>query len=152
MSLLRLAFWLALIVMLLPTDVQQQARFANFANQAMGRMGTFCDRNGRTCDVGSEAWATFVRKAEFGMRLIGDLLGVGGRQQAADYPARPPAAERRPVRGYPRGTLAPPDYYPPPPYQRPYRQPVPYQQPPPYEPPPYYQPPWRGPQRPYYGG
>jgi hypothetical protein len=152
MSLLRLAFWLALIVMLLPTDAQQQARFADFANQAMGRVSTFCDRNSRTCGVGSDAWSTFLSKAEFGVRLIGDLLGAGGRrgpdaaydpgpqpgpQDAYRRPYRGrggPAPDRRPYyypgyypgRGDPRGTLSPSDLY---------------------------EPPWRGPpQRPYYYG
>ena len=41
MSLLRLAFWLALLVLLLPTDAQQQARFSHFANNAFERLTTF---------------------------------------------------------------------------------------------------------------
>jgi hypothetical protein len=112
MSILRLAFWLALIVLLLPTDAAQQARFSNFANTAMERVATFCDRNGKTCAVGAEVWATFLRKAEFGVRLVGDLLGAGGRQ-APD--AAHPAPEKRAGRSDPR--VAPPspaDLYQPP--------------------------------------
>jgi hypothetical protein len=111
MSLLRLAFWLALIVMLLPTDPQQQARLSNVATTAMGRATTFCDRNGRTCAMGGEIWATFLKKAEFGVRLVGDLLGAGGRQ--APEP-RPPPRERRSGKTDPHGTLPPTDLYHPP--------------------------------------
>jgi hypothetical protein len=134
MSLVKLAFWLGLLVLLLPTDSQQQARFSTFAGNAAERLGSFCDRNGRTCLAGSEVWATFLRKAEFGVRLVGDLLGAGGRRPEPGAAAPPAAAsgppqgvpyERRP--GNPRGTLRPPDLY----YQ-----------------PPQYQPPWRGPGRP----
>jgi hypothetical protein len=136
MSLLRLAFWLALLVLLLPTDAQQQARFSNFASNAMQRLTTFCDRNGTTCTVGDQVWTTFLKKAEFGVRLVGDLLGAGGRQLADTVPQRqgpgqvpqqPPGPgagspyDRRPGRPDPRGTLSPPDLY---------------------------QPPWRGPARP----
>jgi hypothetical protein len=127
MSLLRLAFWLALLVLLLPTDAQQQARFSNFANNAFERLTTFCDRNGTTCAVGSQVWATFLKKAEFGVRLVADLLGAGGRQlppeatAPAPGSARDPARDRRPGRSDARGTLSPPDLY---------------------------QPPWRGPVRP----
>jgi hypothetical protein len=147
MSMLRLAFWLALLVLLLPTDAQQQARFSNFATNAMQRLTTFCDRNSTSCTVGEQAWSTFVKKAEFGVRLVGDLLGAGGRQMAAQVPQQPtgpqgpgtgpspgsalgpgpgsgggsPPYDRRPGRADPRGTLSPPDQY---------------------------QPPWRGPARP----
>jgi hypothetical protein len=119
MSLLRLAFWLALLVLLLPTDAQQQARFSNFANNAFGRLTTFCDRNGRTCEVGSDVWGTFLKKAEFGVRLMGDLLGAGGRQvpePAAPAPgsSREPPRDRRTGTADPRGTLSPPDLYQPP--------------------------------------
>jgi hypothetical protein len=106
MSLLRLAFWLALIVLLLPTDPQQQARLSNVATTAMGRATTFCDRNGRTCAIGGGIWATFLKKAEFGLRLVGDLLGAGGRQ--SPEPRRPPPPrEKRSGKADSRGTLWP---------------------------------------------
>ncbi len=121
MSLLRLAFWLGLLVLLLPTDAQQQARFSGFAQNAMARLTTFCDRNDRTCSAGSEVWSTFLRKAEFGMRLVGDLLGAGGRRAAESGSPPPPSPsvappgasyDRRP--GYPQGAPQPSDPYNPP--------------------------------------
>jgi hypothetical protein len=118
MSLLRLAFWLALLVLLLPTDAAQQARFTSFASTALARVSTFCDRNGRACDAGAAVWATFLRKAEFGIRLVGDLLGAGGRQIAEQGPDLPPGHEKHPDRRLgkadPRGTLSPSDIYDPP--------------------------------------
>jgi hypothetical protein len=114
MSLLRLAFWLALLVLLLPTDAARQARFTSFASSALERLSTFCDRNAMTCNVGAEAWATFLRKAEFGVRLVGDLLGAGGRQYSARGPGTPPLPDRRPGKADQHGTLSPDDvYYPP---------------------------------------
>lgn len=108
MSLLRLAFWLALVVLLLPTDAQQQARLSRFANTAMERIATFCDRNAKSCDVAAEVWATFLRKAEFGIRLVGDLLGSGGRQDL------PPAPGKRAGKLDRRGTVPPSHSYRPP--------------------------------------
>jgi hypothetical protein len=111
MSFMRLAFWLALLVLLLPTDAQQQARLSNFANTAMERFTSFCDRNGRTCTAGGDLWSTFLRKAEFGVRLVGDLLGAGGRQAPApdtrsDAPPNmaPAPPDQRTGRADPRGT------------------------------------------------
>jgi hypothetical protein len=123
MSLLRLAFWLGLLVLLLPTDAQQQARFSSFAQNAMERLTSFCDRNGKTCSTGSDVWSTFVRKAEFGMRLVGDLLGAGGRRVPEPGSAGPasgsspppvaPPYDRRSA-GAPGDALPPPDVYRPP--------------------------------------
>jgi hypothetical protein len=132
MSLLRLAFWLALLVLLLPTDSQQQARFTSFAGAALERLSGFCDRNAGTCEVGSTAWTTFLNKAEFGLRLVGDLIGVGDR--------RAPAPDQRselPPDGPPPGYGKHPGYRtgkPPPPVDT--------------LPPDLYQPPWRAPKRP----
>jgi hypothetical protein len=110
MSLLRLAFWLALLVLLLPTEAAQQARFTSFANSALERLSTFCQRNAATCEVGAAAWANFLRKAEFGVRLVGDLVGAGGRH-SSDAP-RPP--DKRLGKADQHGTLSPDDdYYPP---------------------------------------
>jgi Family of unknown function (DUF5330) len=119
MSFLKLAFWLALLVLLLPTDAYQQARLTTFANTAMERVSSFCDRNGKTCAAGGDLWATFLRKAEFGVRLVGDLLGAGGRQAPVSRPdmppnAAPPPPDPRTGRADPRGTLAPSDLYHPP--------------------------------------
>jgi hypothetical protein len=118
MSLLRLAFWLALIVLLLPTDAQQQARFSSFATAAMQRVGGFCDRNARTCGVGEQAWDTFLKKAEFGVRLVGDLLGTGGGQQPDFRPTDKRIGKIDPRMMDPRlnqrGTLSPSDLYQPP--------------------------------------
>jgi hypothetical protein len=112
---MRLAFWLSLLVLLLPTDAAQQARFSSFANAALERLASFCDRNSRTCDAGSEAWSVFLKKAEFGVRLVGDLLGAGGRhgpEQAGEVP--PYVPDKRFGKADPRGTLSPSDLYDPP--------------------------------------
>jgi hypothetical protein len=111
---MRLAFWLALLVLLLPTDAAQQARFTSFATSALERISTFCDRNARTCEVGTAVWATFLRKAEFGVRLVGDLLGAGSRRSPEQAPDVPPAYDKRVGKADPHGTLSPSDLYRPP--------------------------------------
>jgi hypothetical protein len=88
MSLLRLAFWLGLLLLLLPSDPQQQARLYAAATAAAERVTTFCDRNGRTCAIGAEVWANLVKKAEFALRLVGDLVGGRPAPQAPSPPDR----------------------------------------------------------------
>ena len=89
MFFIRLAFWLGVAVMLLPTDAQQQARIYNTAVTAVERASTFCERNPRACEMGSQAWTSFLKKAEFGARLVGDLLASGGRQAGPDATPAP---------------------------------------------------------------
>jgi hypothetical protein len=101
MSLLRLAFWLAVVVYLLPSDPQQQARLHAIVMSALGRVNTYCDPNDRTCGAGGEAWATFVKKAEFGIRLIGDIFGGvrtpnGGPPHDPRWTGRPDPRRPRP--------------------------------------------------------
>ncbi len=93
MFFIRLAFWLGVIVMLLPTDQQQQARVYNTAVSAVERASTFCDRNARTCELGAQAWASFLKKAEFGVRLLGDLITSGARSNEPE-PSTPPLRQK----------------------------------------------------------
>ena len=124
MFFIRVAFWLSLVVLLLPTDERQQARLYGTAVATAERVTTFCDRNAQTCATGAELWATFLKKAEFGARIAIDLATSSGRKDEAAVPAplrlepssaraRPEARpEARPQQPYPRGTLTPADLTP----------------------------------------
>jgi hypothetical protein len=57
MFLIRLAFWLGLVVLLLPTDERQQARFYTTAIATVERATTFCERNTQACAVAAQLWA-----------------------------------------------------------------------------------------------
>jgi hypothetical protein len=117
MFLLRMAFWLGLVVLLLPTDERQQARLYNTAVSAVERATTFCERHAQACVAGAEVWATFVKKAEFGARMAIDLMGSSGRKDDEPGPARaqPASVKAKPeTRQSPesRGTLTPADLAP----------------------------------------
>ena len=73
MFLIRTAFWLAIVVLLLPTDAQQQAKLKTTAANAVTYASTYCDRNPATCDQGAQYWALFRRKLDFGAQLAFDL-------------------------------------------------------------------------------
>src|SRR5262245_2338109 len=119
MFLIRVAFWLGLVVVLLPTDERQQARLYNTAVATVERVTTFCDRNAQACTAGAEFWATFVKKAEFGARMAVELVSSGGRKEPDTAPmpmrAEPEGPRARPdPRLHPsvRGTLSPADLAP----------------------------------------
>jgi uncharacterized protein DUF5330 len=72
--LIRTAFWLMIIILLLPTDEQQRSEVLGTAQAAVNDVTTFCDRNPETCAKGKDAFAVFVQKAQFGARLLMDFI------------------------------------------------------------------------------
>jgi hypothetical protein len=102
MFLIRMAFWGALIVLLLPSDNERQAQLYKTASEVVRNAATFCDRNAALCEQGAQHWAVFRAKLEFGTKLVFDmaserLLGV---QHAVDRPDEDAAPARQaPQRG-----------------------------------------------------
>ena len=110
MFLIRTAFWLGIVVMLLPSDRQQQARFYSAAADVAHQMATFCDRNKTACEQGAVYWAGFQKKLEFGAKVAFDLaserlLGAKGEVASAS------STDRLPVEPA-RNTLTPDDLAP----------------------------------------
>lgn len=70
MFLVRAAFWLIILVLLLPTDQQQQSEVYGTAQAAVKDVSGFCSRNPGVCDTGKDAFDVFVHKAQFGAELI----------------------------------------------------------------------------------
>ncbi len=87
MFLIRTAFWLTVLILLLPTDDRQRSEVYGTAEAAVKDVTTFCDRNPDTCAKGKDAFSVFVQKAEFGARMlmgfIKDETGSGGEDTSA---------------------------------------------------------------------
>jgi hypothetical protein len=99
MFLIRTAFWLALIVLLLPSDKERQARLYKTAAEAVHSAATFCDRNAALCEQGARHWIVFRSKLEFGAKLVFDvaserLLGI---EHAVDRPDQDSIPGRQPL-------------------------------------------------------
>jgi hypothetical protein len=96
--LIRTAFWLIIIVLLLPTDERQRSEIYGTAQAAVNDIVMFCDRNPETCAKGKDAFGVFVQKAQYGARMLIDL--VNGRTDASagsgDMPLSEPASEPDP--------------------------------------------------------
>ncbi|MGD9866858.1 MAG: DUF5330 domain-containing protein [Hyphomicrobiales bacterium] len=106
MFLIRTAFWLTLLVMLLPTSEDQQRQVYGTAEAAVRDVKTFCVRNPEVCVNGKTALDTFGQKAEFGARMvmdfIKDLTDEGGDATATvehDRVSRVPTMFRRDTQG-----------------------------------------------------
>ena len=115
MFLIRTAFWLMIIILLLPTDEQQRSEVLGSAQAAVNDVTTFCDRNPETCARGKDAFAVFVQKAQFGARLLMDFIqdrtGTGDNATAS-MPGSEAEATPEPASFYMSGsqdTLVPED-------------------------------------------
>lgn len=105
MSLFRIAVVLSLGVAVMPSEHEQQEALYERAATAAHWTVTYCDRNGRQCEVAGELWDAFLKKAEFAGKLAYDVavrsatdtVPESGPQQASD-------------KG--RGTLQPGDFAP----------------------------------------
>lgn len=125
--LLRTAFWLAVVIMLIPVDdevarevavVQGETPISTFeavgaARQALDDVGGFCDRNPDVCDLGSRLGTTFALKARTGAEWVTAWLD---EELAAPVPpatvggvAAPAAGEPAPGAVPVEGTLTPAD-------------------------------------------
>jgi hypothetical protein len=86
MFLIRAAFWLSLVVMLIPADPDSgqeaprvsamQAIFA--ARATVADMSGFCNRNPDVCSTGGAAFSVFAEKARIGARKLYDYFGDDG--------------------------------------------------------------------------
>ena len=77
MFVIRIAFWIALIVMVLPSDREQQARLYQTATETMHRAATFCDRNAKLCEQGGAALGRLPHEAR-----VRRQAGVRHRERA----------------------------------------------------------------------
>ncbi len=107
MFLIRVTFWLALIVLLLPTDKGTQERLYTAASETAHRVATFCDRNAQACARGSEYWAVFKQKLDFGAKLAYEIASerLMGKSTPAAAPVTTSSTPAKVERA--KGTLSP---------------------------------------------
>lgn len=90
MFLIRTAFWLTLIILLLPTNEQDQRNVYGTAEAAVKDLRTFCVRNPGVCEKGENAFGVFAEKARFGARMLMDFVS----DVAADGPVEIASVEK----------------------------------------------------------
>ena len=74
MFLIRTAFWLTLIILLLPANEQEQRQVYGTAGAAVRDLKTFCSRNPDVCQKSTTMFDTFSQKAQFGAKLVMDFV------------------------------------------------------------------------------
>jgi hypothetical protein len=82
--LIKVAFWLTIVVLFLPADSAKQNQAAQVgpiqalgaAQAAVEDASGFCTRNPDACEVGSQAFQTFGEKAQTGARMLYEFLSA----------------------------------------------------------------------------
>jgi len=106
--LLRAAFWLTIVLALLPTGGSQpSAQSPQFgateavvaAGAAVSDMGNFCDRQAEACVVGAQAAAVIGQRAQAGAKMVYDFINERvARSETGSLPAaRHPEAKAIPA-------------------------------------------------------
>lgn len=80
--LIKAAFWLTIVVLLLPSDRTKEQSHAQVsplealgaAQAAVEDASGFCTRNPSACEVGSQALQNFGEKAQYGAKLLYEFL------------------------------------------------------------------------------
>ena len=96
MFLIRTAFWLGIIVTVMPTDPESQQRMKLAARDGLAHLSTTCERHQDACRHGSVAWSTFKTKAEAAGRMAFGLAmeqmsgsQMSGSQMSGNRPSGP---------------------------------------------------------------
>ena len=103
--LIKVAFWLAIVVMLLPTGAKHATaptpevgttEAVSAASAAMSDMRRFCARQPEACAIGSQAAVAFGQKAQAGAKMLyeflNDKLGANETGSVAMPAGRPAGA------------------------------------------------------------
>jgi hypothetical protein len=82
--LLRIAFWLSIVVILLPSDPAKKAESPQATISPMEALGAaqaavedargFCERKPEACEIGSQALQSFGQKAQLGSKYLYEFL------------------------------------------------------------------------------
>ena len=84
MFLIRTAFWLTIVVLLLPTDERQQSQIYGTAKAAVQDVTGFCGRNPETCAKSKDVFDVFVQKAQFGAKMLMGFMDNGQTEAATE--------------------------------------------------------------------
>jgi len=114
--LLRVAFWLSLVVILLPSDPASRNQSAHKQVSTVEAIGAahaavedargFCTRNRDACEIGSQAFHTFGQKAQYSTKMLYEFLSDRFSDASASHKAE---IEATTVQRPGRSTLTPAD-------------------------------------------
>jgi hypothetical protein len=95
MFMLRLIFWGALILMLLPSSQEDKQALYGTAERTAQDFASFCNRNPQVCETVGNAAGTLLQKIQVGAGMIRDAIDAWRKGEAPHQQA--PAGDAKPV-------------------------------------------------------
>ena len=78
MFFVRAAFWIFLILLLMPTNDKEKSDFYTAAGRTISDLGDFCKRNPDVCDKTGAIFSMFVRKIQAAVESIDEAISKNG--------------------------------------------------------------------------
>ncbi len=81
MFFVRAAFWIFLILLLMPTNDKEKLDFYTAAGRTVSDLGSFCDRNPQVCEKTAALFETIIHKMRTAAEILEDMVrstGPGG--------------------------------------------------------------------------
>ena len=107
MFFVRAAFWIFLILLLMPTNDKEKSDFYTAASRTVSDLGGFCVRNPQVCDSTSSIFETVLRKMRTTVEMLEDMVQPSGPRRDADGPMRERRSEHYRQRGGRSDMIAP---------------------------------------------
>jgi hypothetical protein len=82
MFFVRAAFWIFLILLLLPTNDREKSDFYTAAGRTISDLGDFCTRNPDVCDKTGAIFSTFLRKIQEAVHSLDNAIAGEGDTNA----------------------------------------------------------------------
>ena len=73
MFLIRTAFWLSLVILLLPVGNQGNSNVIRVTADALSNMDKFCERNTDICSITQETWKSLKFKAAYSFDALANI-------------------------------------------------------------------------------
>lgn len=107
MFFVRAAFWIFLILLLMPTSDREKSDFYTAASRTISDFGGFCGRNPQVCNSTSSIFENILHKMRNAVDLLEDMVTPAGTRRDAAGGRRERESQHYPQRG-PRGDMVAP--------------------------------------------
>ncbi|MDZ4789687.1 MAG: DUF5330 domain-containing protein [Hyphomicrobiales bacterium] len=82
MFIIKLAFWAAIVLMLLPSSHKDKQELYGAAEKTVIDLYSFCDRNPDVCNTAGNTFTHILQKVRVGVDTIEEMMSDGKREQA----------------------------------------------------------------------
>ena len=100
MFFVRAAFWIFLILLLMPTNDKEKSDFYTAASRTVADLSNFCNRNPEVCDSTGAIFETILHKMRTTVEMLEEMVQPASqRRDATGALPRDPRGEGKPERG-----------------------------------------------------